>query len=168
MARAAVQLAKSVLIYNACAARIARRSFPSFPFTIFLSVDFWDLAMPFDGDVTVFYVVLAGGTLLFVYLSWSRLRYDDESIRKRPYGFPPSPPTNTIMGHRLPTKKSVIFSLRVIDRVANVSIVYSSFLTTASWIEQYGPLISLRAGTNRYVVIGRYKASVFACVCRVK
>ncbi|KAI9568147.1 cytochrome P450 [Boletus coccyginus] len=38
-------------------------------------------------------------------------------------------------------------------------IYLSPFLTTASWIEQHGPLISLRAGTYRYVVIGRHQAA---------
>ena len=100
-----------MLICNACDARRSLLFLLILPFTVLLSVD---LAMSLDGDVTMFYVVLAGGTLLFIYLSWSLLRYDHKSN-----GFPPSPPTNTIMGHRLPTKKCVlrVFSPRVIDRV---------------------------------------------------
>jgi hypothetical protein len=31
------------------------------------------------------------------------------------------------------------------------------YLTIASWIEEYGPLITLRTGTEKYIVIGRYK-----------
>jgi hypothetical protein len=36
-------------------------------------------------------------------------------------------------------------------------ILSSGFLTIASWIEEYGPLITLRTGIEKYIVIGRYK-----------
>lgn len=32
-------------------------------------------------------------------------------------------------------------------------------MTVASWIEEYGPLITLRTGIEKYIVIGRYKAA---------
>jgi hypothetical protein len=36
-------------------------------------------------------------------------------------------------------------------------MLFSGFLTVASWIEEYGPLITLRTGIEKYIVIGRYK-----------
>ncbi|KAG1738956.1 cytochrome P450 [Suillus lakei] len=36
---------------------------------------------------------------------------------------------------------------------------FSTVLTVASWIEEYGPLITLRAGTEKFVVVGRHKAA---------
>ncbi|KAG0694198.1 cytochrome P450 [Suillus ampliporus] len=54
--------------------------------------------------------------------------------------FPPSPPTWRLRGHFLPPR--------------------DSFLTIAGWIEEYGPLITIRAGLENVVIIGRYKAAV--------
>ncbi|KIK33867.1 hypothetical protein CY34DRAFT_813317 [Suillus luteus UH-Slu-Lm8-n1] len=53
---------------------------------------------------------------------------------------PPSPLTWRLCGHLLSPRKG--------------------YLTIASWIEEYGPLITLRTGTEKYIVIGRYKAAV--------
>ncbi|KAG0700492.1 cytochrome P450 [Suillus ampliporus] len=53
---------------------------------------------------------------------------------------PPSPPTWRLRGHFLPPR--------------------SRFLTMAGWIDEYGPLITLRAGLENVVIIGRYKAAV--------
>ncbi|KAG1801739.1 cytochrome P450 [Suillus subaureus] len=53
--------------------------------------------------------------------------------------FPPSPLTWRLRGHLIPTR--------------------NGFLTVASWIEEYGPLITLRTGIEKYIVIGRYKAA---------
>ncbi|KAG1826745.1 cytochrome P450 [Suillus subaureus] len=53
---------------------------------------------------------------------------------------PPSPPNWRLMGHFLPTR--------------------NSFLTVAKWIDEYGPLITIRTGTETVVIIGRYKAAV--------
>jgi len=36
-------------------------------------------------------------------------------------------------------------------------MLFSGFMTVASWIEEYGPLITLRTGIEKYIVIGRYK-----------
>ncbi|KAG2121715.1 cytochrome P450 [Suillus cothurnatus] len=38
-------------------------------------------------------------------------------------------------------------------------MLFSGFMTVASWIEEYGPLITLRTGIEKYIVIGRYKAA---------
>ncbi|KAG1747934.1 cytochrome P450, partial [Suillus paluster] len=56
--------------------------------------------------------------------------------------FPPSPSTWGLRGHFIPPR--------------------NAYLTVASWIEEYGPLITLRAGTEKFVVIGRYKACLTA------
>ncbi|KAG1875680.1 cytochrome P450 [Suillus subluteus] len=53
---------------------------------------------------------------------------------------PPSPPTWRLRGHVLPTRKP--------------------FLTIAGWIDEYGPLITIRLKFERIVIIGRYKAAV--------
>ncbi|KAG1799006.1 cytochrome P450 [Suillus plorans] len=53
---------------------------------------------------------------------------------------PPYPFTLRPWGHFLPSHKS--------------------FLTIAGWINQYGPLITLRSGLGKVVIIGRYKAAM--------
>ncbi|KAG1740832.1 cytochrome P450 [Suillus paluster] len=53
---------------------------------------------------------------------------------------PPSPPTWNLRGHIL-------------------SPPYP-FLTIGRWIEEYGPVITLRTGTEKIVFIGRYKAAM--------
>ncbi|KAG1875733.1 cytochrome P450 [Suillus subluteus] len=53
---------------------------------------------------------------------------------------PPSPPTWRLRGHILPP--------------------YKPFLTVAEWIDEYGPLITIRSNFERIVIIGRYKAAV--------
>ncbi|KAG0694281.1 cytochrome P450 [Suillus ampliporus] len=53
---------------------------------------------------------------------------------------PPSPPTWRLRGHYVPPR--------------------TSYLTEARWIDEYGPLITLRSGLQKFVVIGRYKAAV--------
>ncbi|KAG1725750.1 cytochrome P450 [Suillus lakei] len=53
---------------------------------------------------------------------------------------PPSPPTWRLRGHFLPPRKP--------------------FLTIAGWIDEYGPLITVRLKFERVVIIGRYKAAV--------
>ncbi|KAG1804670.1 cytochrome P450 [Suillus subaureus] len=53
---------------------------------------------------------------------------------------PPSPPTWRIRGHFLPHR--------------------NPFLTVAGWIDEYGPLVTIRAGTEKVIVIGRHKAVV--------
>ncbi|KAG1841527.1 cytochrome P450 [Suillus subalutaceus] len=52
---------------------------------------------------------------------------------------PPSPPTWKLRGHVLPPRKP--------------------FLTIAGWIDEYGPLITIRLKFERIVIIGRYKAA---------
>ncbi|KAG0696762.1 cytochrome P450 [Suillus ampliporus] len=53
---------------------------------------------------------------------------------------PPSPPTWSLRGHFLPPR--------------------NSFLTVAEWIDEYGPLVTIRSGTERTVIIGRHTAVV--------
>ncbi|KAG2355861.1 hypothetical protein BDR07DRAFT_1301895 [Suillus spraguei] len=53
---------------------------------------------------------------------------------------PPSPPTWRLWGHFLPP--------------SNPS------LTIARWIDKYGPLVTIRSGTQTIVIIGRYKAAI--------
>ncbi|KAG0695355.1 cytochrome P450 [Suillus ampliporus] len=53
---------------------------------------------------------------------------------------PPSPPTWRLRGHFLPPR--------------------SPYLTVAAWIEEYGPLITIRSRLENTVIIGRYKAVV--------
>ncbi|KAG1750461.1 cytochrome P450 [Suillus paluster] len=53
---------------------------------------------------------------------------------------PPSPPTRRLRGHFLPP--------------------HSPYLTVARWIDEYGPLITIRSGLENIVIIGRYKAVV--------
>ncbi|KAG1743397.1 cytochrome P450 [Suillus lakei] len=53
---------------------------------------------------------------------------------------PPSPPTWRLRGHFLPT--------------------HNTSLTVAQWIDEYGPLITIRSGLQTIVIIGRHKAVV--------
>ncbi|KAG1732088.1 cytochrome P450 [Suillus occidentalis] len=53
---------------------------------------------------------------------------------------PPSPPTRRLRGHFLPP--------------------HNTSLTVARWIDEYGPLITIRSGLQAIVIIGRYKAAV--------
>ncbi|KAG1789067.1 cytochrome P450 [Suillus plorans] len=53
---------------------------------------------------------------------------------------PPSPPNWRLMGHFLPLRHP--------------------FLTVAEWVDECGPVITIRAGTEKVVMIGRYKAAV--------
>ncbi|KAG2067047.1 cytochrome P450 [Suillus decipiens] len=53
---------------------------------------------------------------------------------------PPSPPTWRLQGHFLPPQNA-------------------SF-TIARWIDEYGPLITIRSGIQTIVIIGRYKAAM--------
>ncbi|KAG0695609.1 cytochrome P450 [Suillus ampliporus] len=53
---------------------------------------------------------------------------------------PPSPPTWRLRGHLLPS--------------------HNSFLTIGEWIDEYGPVITIRSGLEHIVMIGRYKAAV--------
>ncbi|KAG2070790.1 cytochrome P450 [Suillus decipiens] len=53
---------------------------------------------------------------------------------------PPSPPTWRLWGHSLP--------------------YYNPSLTIARWIDEYGPLITIRSGLQTVVIIGRYNAAM--------
>ncbi|KAG1874405.1 cytochrome P450 [Suillus subluteus] len=65
--------------------------------------------------------------------------YLSTSSTKSSISCPPSPLTWRLRGHLIPPR--------------------NGFLTVASWIEEYGPLITLRTGIEKYIVIGRYKAA---------
>lgn len=56
------------------------------------------------------------------------------------FALPPSPSSWRLWGHFLPPRKS--------------------FLTIADWINEYGPLITVRTGIRKVVIIGRYKAAM--------
>ncbi|KAG2100171.1 cytochrome P450 [Suillus discolor] len=70
------------------------------------------------------------GTIVWVYLRKSDSRLP----------LPPSPPTWRLRGHLLPPR--------------------DSFLTVTRWIDEYGPLITIRLGMQNVVIIGRYKAAM--------
>ncbi|KAG2091002.1 cytochrome P450 [Suillus discolor] len=70
------------------------------------------------------------GTIVWVYLRKSDSRLP----------LPPSPPTWRVRGHFL--------------------LPHEPFLTVARWIDEYGPLITIRSGMQNMVIIGRYKAAV--------
>ncbi|KAG2100196.1 cytochrome P450 [Suillus discolor] len=70
------------------------------------------------------------GTIVWVYLRKSDSRLP----------LPPSPPTSRLQGHFLPPR--------------------DPSLTLARWIDEYGPLITIRSGIQNTVIIGRYKAAV--------
>ncbi|KAG1899818.1 cytochrome P450 [Suillus fuscotomentosus] len=70
------------------------------------------------------------GTIVWVYLRKSDSRLP----------LPPSPPTWRLQGHFLPPREP--------------------FLAVARWIDEYGPLITIRSGMQNVVIIGRYKAAV--------
>ncbi|KAG1723925.1 cytochrome P450 [Suillus paluster] len=53
---------------------------------------------------------------------------------------PPSPPTWRLWGHFLPLR--------------------SPFLTVGGWIDEYGPLVTIRSGAQKIVIIGRHKTAV--------
>ncbi|KAG0708197.1 cytochrome P450 [Suillus ampliporus] len=59
---------------------------------------------------------------------------------KSGFPLPPSPPTRRLSGHFLPP--------------------FRPYLAIAGWIEEYGPLITIRSRFENIVVIGRYKAAV--------
>ncbi|KAG1855087.1 cytochrome P450 [Suillus tomentosus] len=70
------------------------------------------------------------GTIVWVYLRKSDSRLP----------LPPSPPTWRLQGHFLPPR--------------------DPSLTLARWIDEYGPLITIRSGIKNTVIIGRHKAAV--------
>ncbi|KAG0696985.1 cytochrome P450 [Suillus ampliporus] len=74
--------------------------------------------------------LVVAGVICRVYLPQSKSRLP----------LPPSPPNWRLWGHFLPP--------------------HSSSLTIAGWIDEYGPLITLRSGFEKVVIIGRYKAAV--------
>jgi len=52
---------------------------------------------------------------------------------------------------------------RVLDADCAISPT-RPFLTIAGWIDEYGPLITIRSKFERIVIIGRYKVSPVRCV----
>ncbi|KAG2131279.1 cytochrome P450 [Suillus bovinus] len=66
---------------------------------------------------------------------WAYLRKSDNRLP-----LPPSPPTWRLRGHLLPPRLPC--------------------LTVARWIDEYGPLITIRSGMQNIVIIGRHKAAV--------
>ncbi|KAG2066651.1 cytochrome P450 [Suillus decipiens] len=91
-----------------------------------------DLSIPDSGQLIVGAVTGLGITGLIVQAYFPR---STNSLF-----LPPSPSTWRLRGHFLPHRKS--------------------FLTISSWINEYGPLITLRSGLRKFVVIGSYKAAM--------
>ncbi|KAJ8579865.1 cytochrome P450 [Rhizopogon salebrosus TDB-379] len=77
----------------------------------------------------------AAACLVVGVIVWAYLVKSDNSLP-----LPPSPPNSRLRGHLLPAP--------------------SPCLTVARWIDEYGPLITIRSGTERIVIIGRHKAAV--------
>jgi hypothetical protein len=44
----------------------------------------------------------------------------------------------------------------------------SQFLTVAEWIDEYGPVVTIRSGTEKIVFIGRHNVSSFIPGCLIK
>ncbi|KAG2137958.1 cytochrome P450 [Suillus clintonianus] len=88
---------------------------------------------PFDN----MQLVLVAAASLGVVVSIARVYLiKPESARS----LPPSPPTHRLLGHFLPSP--------------------NQFLTIARWIDQYGPLITIRSGAEKIVFIGRHHAAM--------
>ncbi|KAG1814247.1 cytochrome P450 [Suillus subaureus] len=68
-------------------------------------------------------------------ISWASFASSESGLP-----LPPSPLNCGLLGHFLPLR--------------------NSFLTIAAWIDEYGPLVTIRSGTEKIVVIGRHKAVV--------
>ncbi|KAG1807783.1 cytochrome P450 [Suillus subaureus] len=68
-------------------------------------------------------------------IAWARRRKPESDLP-----LPPSPPTWRLGGYFLPR--------------------HHSSLTIAGWIDEYGPLITIRSKFERIIIIGRYKAAV--------
>ncbi|KAG0695264.1 cytochrome P450 [Suillus ampliporus] len=69
------------------------------------------------------------------FIAWAYLVKSESGLP-----LPPSPPTWRLRGHFLPPR--------------------NSFLTIGEWIDEHGPLITIRSGLENIVIIGRYKAVV--------
>ncbi|KAG0696579.1 cytochrome P450 [Suillus ampliporus] len=68
-------------------------------------------------------------------ITWSYLTKSESGLP-----LPPSPPTWRLRGHSLSPR--------------------TPYLTEARWIDEYGPVITIRSGLQNIVVIGRFKAAV--------
>lgn len=77
--------------------------------------------------------------IVFLASTWLIIR--SMTLSKKSFPFPPSPPSARLLGH-------------------DVALHKKPFLRVVSWIDEYGPLISLRTGTTKYVVIGRHQAAI--------
>ncbi|KAG1748506.1 cytochrome P450, partial [Suillus paluster] len=61
----------------------------------------------------------------------------------------------------LHTPSQVKFLILLVTFNANrVTSLISPFLTVAGWIDEYGPLITIRSGTEKIVIIGRHSVAV--------
>ncbi|KAG2125145.1 cytochrome P450 [Suillus clintonianus] len=80
-------------------------------------------------------LILGAAACLGVVIAWAYRRKSQSNLP-----LPPSPPTWKLGGHDLPEQ-------------------HPSF-TIGEWIDEYGPLITLRSGFEKTVIVGRYKAAV--------
>ncbi|KAG2142378.1 cytochrome P450 [Suillus clintonianus] len=83
-------------------------------------------------------------------------------LRKSDSGLPlpPSPPTSRLRGHFLPPHKYSCTFHSLFGNADYVPSLISPFLTVEKWIDEYGPLITIRSGTEKIVIIGRHNAAV--------
>lgn len=71
---------------------------------------------------------------------------------------PPGPPKDSwIFGNSIPTALYVNFSGRIFNCGSPVSSAYRKF---EEWTQEYGPVFSLRQGTNTIIVVGRMQAAI--------
>ncbi|KAG2142381.1 cytochrome P450 [Suillus clintonianus] len=73
---------------------------------------------------------------------------------------PPSPPTSRLRGHFLPPHKYSCTFHSLFGNADYVPSLISPFLTVEKWIDEYGPLITIRSGIEKIVIIGRHNAAV--------
>lgn len=75
---------------------------------------------------------------------------------KRRLPLPPGPPGHWLFGNAIPRAKCV----HLIGLMALINSITSQSQQFAAWINQYGPVISLRIGPKIMVIIGRHKVRV--------
>ncbi|KAG2063131.1 cytochrome P450 [Suillus decipiens] len=92
-----------------------------------------DLSIPGRGQL-----IVGAVTCLGVVIGVIAQGYFSRSMNS--LSLPPSPSTWRLQGHFLPHRRS--------------------FLAIVGWINEYGPLITLRSGLRKFVVIGSYKAAM--------
>lgn len=78
---------------------------------------------------------------------------------KRRLPLPPGPPGHWLFGNALPRVKYVQLVGSIAPTLTNVDRKSQS-QQFAAWVNQYGPVISLRVGPRVMIIIGRHKVGV--------